>query len=200
MAADGSLDVDTFTPVWTAGWQWPWAVVLALMLGGNFLLAADRPLLGTAVLFGGPALAVAGVRAVSAESAAVRRAAVEKIRATAAETVGVDPDDPSVYTLSGGRGSVVGLDAAKRYETTVLFVGESSVSVHDGEVNLLATSWRLADDAETLACDRIDEVTYSDGAVVVSLDDGTRRTYPSDSRPTDALAALAAASPSAAVV
>lgn len=199
MPANGSLDVDTFTPVWTAGWQWPWAVVLALMLGGNFLLAADRPLLGTAVLIGGPALAVAGVRAVGAESAAVRRVAIEEIRATAVETVGVDPDDTSVYTLSGGSGSVVGLDAAKRYETTVLFVGESSVSVHEGEVNLLGSSWRLDDDAETLACDLIDEVEYGDGAVALSLDDGTRRTYPSDSRPTDALAALAAACPDAAV-
>mgnify|MGYP006268994719 FL=1 len=190
MTAQGSLDVDTFSPVWTAGWQWPWAVVLALMLGGNFLLAADRPLLGSAVLVGGPVLAAAGVRAVSAESGTLRRVGTDEIRAAAVDADAVDSTDRSVHTLSGGTGSVLGLDAAKRYETTVLFVGRASVSVLDGEVNLLGTSWELDEDAESLPCDRIDDVAYADGAVVVSLADGTSREYPSDDRPTEALAAI----------
>jgi hypothetical protein len=199
MTAEGSLDVDTVSPVWTAGWQWPWAVLLALMLGGNFLLAADSPLLGGAVLVGGPLLAVAGVRAVSAESGALRRAGTAEIRAAAADAHDPGTADPSVYTLSGGTGSVLGLDAAKRYETAVLFVGRASVSVVDGEVNLLGTAWQLDEDAESLACDRIDHVEYTDGALALSLADGSSRTYPSDDRPAEALAAIADACPSATV-
>ena len=190
MAADGSLEVDAFGPVWTAGWQWPWAVVLALMLGGNFLLAADSPLLGAGVLLGGPLLAAAGVRAVTAESATLRRTATAELCVAAAEAAGVDADGRSVYTLSGGNGSVVGLDAAKRYETTVLVLRAESVSVRVGEVNLLDGSWRLDENAESLAYGRIEGLEYAGGAVVVSLADGGRRTYPSDDRPTAALAAL----------
>ena len=186
MAADGSLEVDAFGPVWTAGWQWPWAVVLALMLGGNFLLAADSPLLGVGVLLGGPLLAAAGVRAVAAESATLRRTATAEL----CEAAGADADGRSVYTLSGGNGSVVGLDAAKRYETTVLVLRAESVSVRVGEVNLLDGSWRLDENAESLAYGRVESLEYADGAVVVSLTDGDRRTYPSDDRPTAALAAL----------
>lgn len=199
MTAEGSLDVDTFTPVWTAGWQWPWAVVLALMLGGNFLLAADRPLFGTAVLVGGPLLAGAGVRAVSAESATLRRVGTDQIRAAAADALGDEADDASLFTLSGGTGSVVGLDAAKRYETTVLVVGSEGVSLHDGEVNLLGTSWHLDETVESFACDRLDGVACGDGTVEFSLTDGTSLTYASDDRPTDALTALAATCPDATV-
>ena len=195
MTAEGSLDIDTLTPVWTAGWQWPWAVVLALVLGGNFLLAADRPLLGTAVLVGGPLLAGAGVRAVSAESATLRRAGTEQIRAAAVEILGDEARGAALFTLSGGTGSVVGLDAAKRYETTVLAVGSESISLHDGEVNLLGTSWRLDETTASVSCDRLDAVAYTDGAVEFALTDGTSLTYASDDRPTAALTALAATCP-----
>jgi hypothetical protein len=130
------------------------------------------------------------VRAVAAESATLRRTATAELCVAAAEAAGADADGRSVYTLSGGNGSVVGLDAAKRYETTVLVLRAESVSVRVGEVNLLDGSWRLDENAESLAYGRVESLEYADGAVVVSLTDGGRRTYPSDDRPTAALAAL----------
>ena len=140
-------------------------------------------------MLGGPLLAAAGVRAVTAASATLRRTATAELCAAAAESAGVDAVRSS-YTLSGGNGSVAGLDAAKRYETTVLVLRAESVSVRVGEVNLLDGSWRLDENAESLAYGRIEGLEYADGAVVVSLADGGRRTYPSDDRPTAALAAL----------
>ena len=195
MTAEGSLEVETFTPVWTAGWQWPWAVALAFMLGGNFLLAAHRPLLGAAVLVGGPLLAGAGVRAVSAESETLRRVGTDEIRAAAVDALGDEVHDAALFTLSGGTDSVVGLDAAKRYETTVLVVGSESVSLLSGEVNLLGTSWRLDETAMSFVCTRLDTVAYRDGMVTFALTDETSLTCASDDRPTDALTALAAACP-----
>lgn len=61
---NGSLDTDTLSPVWSAGWQWPWVVTLTVMLGGNFLLAPEQVYVGSFLLVGGLSLAVAGVRAV----------------------------------------------------------------------------------------------------------------------------------------
>jgi hypothetical protein len=96
----------------------------------------------------------AGVRAVSAESATFRRAAT-------AETLDDEARDDALFTLSGGTGSVVGLDAAMRYETTVLVVGSESVSLHDGEVNPLGSSWRLNETTGSFACDRLDDVGWT---------------------------------------
>lgn len=189
MTAAGSLDVDTLTPVWTAGWQWPWAVVLTLMLGTNFLFAADQPIVGVAVLLSGGAVTVAGVRAVGAESTALHRAGVDKIHAAAERRHG-DVRNVRTVTLSGGTESVVGLDAAKRYETTVLVVDDASVAVYGGHVNLIGTAWHLDDHVESLACAQIETIAYDDATVGVSLTDGTSRTYPSDDRPTALLVAL----------
>lgn len=188
---DGSLDTDTLSPVWSAGWQWPWVVTLTVVLGGNFLLAAEQVYVGSFLLVGGLSLAVAGVRAVETESETVHTTGVGEIRRAAAERFGTDVDDTTAHTLTSGEESVVGIDRAKRRETTVLFAGAESVSVHAGaEVNLLATKWRLGDQWETFSAEQISDVEYSDGAVVVSLTDGTDRTYPSDRRPADALAAI----------
>lgn len=141
-------------------------------------------------MLGGPLLAAAGVRAVTAASATLRRTATAELCAAAAESAGVDADVRSSYTLSGGNGSVVGLDAAKRYETTVLVLRAESASVHAGDVNRLGSSWRLDGNAESPAYGRVERLAHADDAVVVSLVDGGRRTYPSDDRPTAALAAL----------
>ena len=191
MAEKGTIDVGTFTPVWTAGWQWPWAVVLALLLGGNFVLAADRIYLGTAILIGGPALALAGVRKVKRGAEGALADAEADIRSAAAAALDVDPDQTPVYTVTAAGDSVIGLDAAKQYGVTVVTIGESALTIHpDAEANLLNTSWTLDTDTEAIPYDQIAEVDYSDGAVRVRLLEGDDRSYPADERPTDLLAAI----------
>ena len=185
MAEEGSLDVGVFGPVWTAGWQWPWAVVLALMLGLNFLLAADRIWLGGAILLGGPALAAAGVRAVNRRAAdALETGAARARRAAAADA----PGDATVHSLRAGTGSVPGLDPSKRYELTNLTVGERALRVHEGaEVDLFTTSWTVADGATEFPYDRLAAVTHEDGELRIDLVDGSSRTYPADRVPRDLL-------------
>lgn len=191
MADKGTIDVATFTPVWTAGWQWPWAVLLALLLGGNFLLAADRVYLGAAILIGGPALALAGVRAVKRGAADALADAEAQIRRAAVAGLAVNPDLTPVYTVTAAGDSVVGIDAAKRYDVTVVTVGESALTIHpDAEANLLNTSWTLGADTEEIPYDRISDVDYTDGTVHIRRTDGDDRSYPADRRPDELLSAI----------
>jgi hypothetical protein len=197
MAEKGPIDVGTFTPVWTAGWQWPWAVVLALLLGGNFVLAADRIYLGAAILIGGPALALAGVRAVKRGAADALAAADADIRSAAAAALDSDPDRTPTYTMTAAGDSVIGIDASKQYRVTVVTVGESALTIRpDADANLLNTSWTLGTDTEDVPYDRIAEIDYADGAVRIRLAEGEDRSYPADDRPTDLLAAIEQRRPS----
>ncbi|QZX99072.1 hypothetical protein [Halobaculum rubrum] len=191
MADKGTIDVGTFTPVWTAGWQWPWALLLALLLGGNFVLAADRVYLGAAILIGGPALVIAGVRAVKRGAADALADAEAQIRRATVASLDIDPDRTPVYTVTAAGGSVVGIDAAKRYDVTVVTVGESALTVHsDVEANLLNTSWTLGADTEEIPYDRIRDVDYVDGVVNVRCTDGDDRSYPADRRPDELLSSI----------
>ncbi|MFC7095722.1 hypothetical protein [Halobaculum marinum] len=191
MAEKGPIDVGTFTPVWTAGWQWPWAVVLALLLGGNFVLAGDRIYLGAAILIGGPALAFAGVRAVKRGAAAALADAEEDIKRAAVAALDSGTDRAQTYTMTAAGDSVIGIDAAKQYQVTVVTVGESALTIRpDATANLLNTSWRLGSDTETIPYDQIAEIDYADGAVRVRLGEGETRSYPADDRPVDLLAAI----------
>jgi hypothetical protein len=186
MAEEGSLDVGVFGPVWTAGWQWPWAVVLALMLGLNFLLAADRLWLGGALLLGGPALAAAGVRAVNRRwGDALETGTVHTRRAAAADAAG----DATVYSLRAGTGSVPGLDPSKRYELTTLTVGERTLRVHEGaSVDLFTTRWTGGDGATEYPYDRLAAVDHENGGFRIDLVDGSSLSYPADRVPRDLLA------------
>ncbi|MFC6784460.1 hypothetical protein ACFQFH_02760 [Halobaculum halobium] len=191
MAEKGPIDVGTFTPVWTAGWQWPWAVVLALLLGGNFVLAADRIYLGAAILIGGPALAVAGVRAVKRGAAEALADAEADIKRAAVAALDTDPDRTPTYTMTAAGDSVIGIDESKQYRVTVVAVGESALTIRpDAEANLLNTSWTLGADTEELPYDRIVGVDYTDGAVHVRLTDGDNLSYPADRRPDDLLSVI----------
>jgi len=88
--------------------------------------------------------------------------------------------------------SVVGIDAAKRYDVTVVTVGESALTIHpDAEANLLNTSWTLGGDTEEIPYDRISDADYTDGTVHIRRTDGDDRSYPADRRPDELLSAIA---------
>ena len=189
MAESGPIEINTFSPVWTAGWQWPWVVVMALIVAGNFLFVSDQIYLGTGLLIGGLALTGLGVRAVVNGAADALADGTNKVcRAAAGIDSGVD--EASVYAVTAAKGSVLGLDVAKRYQATVLTVGEDAVTVYDDAmVNLFNTKWSLATDSEEIPYERIDGIAYADGSVQLRLPDG-ERSYPADERPADLLAAI----------
>ena len=189
MAESGSIDINTFSPVWTAGWQWPWVVVMALIVAGNFLFVRDQPYLGTGLLIGGLALTGLGVRAVVNGAADALADGTNKV-CRAAAGIDSEVDEASVYAVTAAKGSVLGLDVAKRYQATVLTVGEDAVTVYDDAmVNLFNTKWSLATDSEEIPYERIDGIAYADGSVQFRLPDG-ERSYPADERPADLLAAI----------
>lgn len=190
MSEDGSIDVGARKRVWSIGWQWPWAVLLVLMLGGNFLYTSDLKPLGVAILVLGLGLSVAGVRAVNRKSAdALADATTSVRRAAAAE---LDRDDASAtYALAVGSGSVYGLDGSKRYDLTVVTLGDAALTIHhDASVNLLNATWEVGDQTEQIPYEDVRSVTDEDGALRLDLADGETKTLPSDDRPTELLTAL----------
>jgi len=189
MAESGPIEINTFSPVWTAGWQWPWVVVMALIVAGNFLFVSDQIYLGTGLLIGGLALTGLGVRAVVNGAADALADGTNKL-CRAAAGIDSEVDEASVYAVTAAKGSVLGLDVAKRYQATVLTVGEDAVTVYDDAmVNLFNTKWSLATDSEEIPYERIDGIAYADGSVQLRLPDG-ERSYPADERPADLLAAI----------
>lgn len=189
MAESGPIEINTFSPVWTAGWQWPWVVVMALIVAGNFLFVSDQIYLGTGLLIGGLALTGLGVRAVVNGAADALADGTNKL-CRAAAGIDSEVDEASVYAVTAAKGSVLGLDVAKRYRATVLTVGEDAVTVYDDAmVNLFNTKWSLATDSEEIPYERIDGIAYADGSVQLCLPDG-ERSYPADERPADLIAAI----------
>jgi hypothetical protein len=187
---EGSIDVAAFTPVWSLGWQWPWAVLLAAMIGANFLLAADRLVLGTAVLIVGPGVAVAGVRAVNRHSAdALADGSKRARRAVAAE---LDRDDASTsYSLAEGSDSAYGLDCSKQYDLTVVTLGETELTIHhDITVNLLDTTWTVGDRTEQIPYDHVESVSHQDGILRMELADEEPKSLTTEDRPVELLAAF----------
>lgn len=190
MSEEGAFDVETVTRVWSVGLQWPWAVLLVVMLGGNFLFAADQTVLGIAVLVAGLGIAVAGVRAVNRHSADALADGTRNVRrAVAAE---LDRDDASTsYSLAVGSGSVYGLRCSKRYDLTVVTLGETALTIHhDAAVNLLNTTWTVGDQTEQIPYERVKSVTEEDGTLRMELVDGETKSLPTDDRPDELLAAL----------
>jgi hypothetical protein len=189
MAESGPIEINTFSPVWTAGWQWPWVVVMALIVAGNFLFVSDQVYLGTGLLIGGLVLTGLGVRAVVNGAADALTDGTNKLCRAAAEIAG-EVDEASVYAVTAAKGSVLGLDVAKRHQATVLAVGEDAVTVYDeAVVNLFNTKWSLATDSEEILYEQIDGIAYADGSVQLHLTDG-ERSYPADERPADLMAAI----------
>jgi hypothetical protein len=189
MAESGPIEINTFSPVWTAGWQWPWVVVMALIVAGNFLFVSDQIYLGTGLLIGGLALTGLGVRAVVNGAADALADGTNKL-CRAAAGIDSEADEASVYAVTAAKGSVLGLDVAKRYQATVLTVGEDAVTVYDDAmVNLFNTKWSLATDSEEILYEQIDGIAYADGSVQLHLTDG-ERSYPADERPADLIAAI----------
>jgi hypothetical protein len=190
VSEEGAFDVETVTRVWSVGLQWPWAVLLVVMLGGNFLFAADQTVLGIAVLVAGLGIAVAGVRAVNRHSADALADGTRNVRrAVAAE---LDRDDASTsYSLAVGSGSVYGLRCSKRYDLTVVTLGETALTIHhDAAVNLLNTTWTVGDQTEQIPYERVKSVTEEDGTLRMELVDGETKSLPTDDRPDELLAAL----------
>jgi len=190
VSEEGSFDVETVARVWSVGLQWPWAVLLVVMLGGNFLFAADQTVLGIAVLVAGLGTAVAGVRTVNRHSADALADGTRNVRrAVAAE---LDRDDASTsYSLVVGSGSVYGLHCSKRYDLTVVTLGETALTVHhDAAVNLLNTTWTVGDQTEQIPYERIKSVTEEDGTLRMELVDGETKSLPTDERPGELLASL----------
>jgi hypothetical protein len=186
----GSFDVGTVTRVWSVGLQWPWAVLLVVMLGGNFLFAADQTVLGVAVLVGGLGASVAGVRAVSRHSADALADGTRNVRRAVGAALGED-DASTVYSLAVGSGSVYGLDCSKRYDLTVVTLGETALTIHhDAAVNLLNTTWTVGDRTEQIPYEDIGSLTDEDGTLRLELVDGETKSLPADNRPDELLAAL----------
>jgi hypothetical protein len=193
MAEDGSLGVDVFTPVWTAGWQWPWVVLLALMIGLNFVLAAERVWIGVAVLVGGPILAVAGVRSVNRRAGEVVETGTALVERAAAESSGFEGENIAVYSLRSGIGSVVGIEQPKRYELTTVVVGETAVVVHeDVTVNVLDDSWEVGDQTAVFPYGHLSDLGYDDEEFRIDSAEGGSRSYPADRVPSEVVADIKA--------
>ncbi|RLM56711.1 hypothetical protein DVK02_09480 [Halobellus sp. Atlit-31R] len=189
MAESGSISVGTLSPVWTAGIQWPWVVVMALFIGGNFLLVSDQPYLGTGLLLGGLALAGFGLRAVVSGAPDALADGTRQLRRAVADAG--DTAETSVYAVTARDGSILGTDVAKRYDVTAVSVGETGVTIHDdARVNLLNTNWSLGTSPETLSYAELDGVEYVEGTLRLRLADDTDRSFPADERPDDLLAAI----------
>lgn len=190
MSEEGSIDVEPVSPVWSLGWQWPWAVLLAAMIGGNFLFAADRVILGTAALVGGPGITGAGVRAVNRHSADALAEGARSVRHAVA--AGFDRDEASsVYSLAVGADSMYGLEYSKRYDLTVVTLGETALTIHhDVTVNLLDTNWRIGDRTEQIPYEHVRTVTAGDGALRMELVDGETKSLPTADRPVELSTAL----------
>lgn len=190
MSEEGTIDVGTVTRVWSVGWQWPWAVILVVMLGGNFLFAADRTVLGIGVLVAGLGVAVAGVRAVNRHSGDAFVDGMRSVRRTVADELDLD-DTSTVHPLAVGSDSVVGFDRSKRYDLAVVTLGESALTVHHGgSMNLLSRTWTVGDQTERIPYEDVRSVTEEDGTLRMELVDGGTKSLPTDSRPDDLLTAL----------
>ncbi|MFD1568480.1 hypothetical protein [Halolamina litorea] len=190
MSEEGTIDVGTVTRVWSVGWQWPWVVTLAVMLGGNFLFAADRTVLGIGVLVAGLGIAVAGVRAVNRHSGDAFDDGTRSVRRAVAGELGLD-DTSTIHSLAVGSDSVVGFDCPKSYDLAVVTLGESALTVHhDGSMDLLNRSWTVGDQTERIPYKDVRSVTEEDGTLRMELVDGGTKSLPAGSRPDDLLAAL----------
>ncbi len=190
VSEEGTIDVGARTRVWSVGWQWPWAVILAAMLGGNFLFAADRTVLGIGVLVAGLGIVVAGVRAVNRHSGDAFADGMRSVRRAVADEL--DLDDPStIHPLAVGSDSVVGFDRSKRYDLAVVTLGESALTVHhDGSMDMLSRTWTVGEQTERIPYEDVRSVTEGDGTLRLELVDGEVKSIPVDSRPDDLLAAL----------
>lgn len=190
MSEEGSFDVETVTRVWSVGWQWPWVVLLAVMIGVNFLVAADRLVLGLAALAGGPGIAIAGVRAVNRHSADALADGARSVRHAVAAELGRD-DLSAVHSLAVGADSAYGLDSSKRYDLTVVTLGETALTIHhDVTVNLLDTTWSVGDQTERIPYEHVRSVTARDGTFRLELVDGETKSLPTDDRPVELSTAL----------
>lgn len=190
MTEEGSIDVETVSPVWSLGWQWPWGILLAAMLGGNFLFAADQLLLGTAALVGGPGVTAAGVRAVNRQSADALADGARSVRRAVAAQLEQE-DRSTVHSLAVGADSAYGLDHSKRYDLTVVTLGETGLTIHhDATVDLLDTTWTVAEQAERIPYEQVTAVSAEDRALRLELVDGETKSLASGRRPVELSAAL----------
>lgn len=190
VSEEGTIDVGTVTRVWSVGWQWPWAVILVVMLGGNFLFAADRTVLGIGVLVAGLGIAVAGVRAVNRHSGDAFADGIRSVRRAVADELDLD-DTSTIHPLAVGSDSVIGFDCSKRYDLAVVTLGESALTVHHGgSMNLLSRTWTVGDQTERIPYEDVRSVTEGDGTLRMELADGETKSLPADSRPDDLLTAL----------
>jgi len=188
--SEGTIEVGTVTRVWSVGWQWPWAVVLAVMLGGNFLFSADRTVLGIAVLLVGLGVTLAGVRAVNRHGGDAFADGTRSVRRAVADELGLD-DTSTVHPLAVGSDSVVGFDRSKRYDLAVVTLGETALTVHhDGSLNLLSRTWTVGDRTERIPYEAVSSVTEGDGTLRIELVDGETKSLPVERRPDDLLTAL----------
>lgn len=186
---EGSFEVETVSPVWSLGWQWPWGILLAGMIGGNFLFAADQAVIGMAALVGGPGITVAGVRAVNRHSGAALAEGARRVRRAVATEL--DQDVSAVYSLAEGVDSAYGLERSKRYDLTVLTLGETALTIHhDVMVDLLDTSWLVGDRTEQVPYERLSSVTGDSGTLQMELVDGETISVPTERRPVELTTAL----------
>lgn len=182
---------DSIHFLWWAGWRPIHSIVIGLVVGGIFVgLTETAEPLGIGLL-GGVIWWFGGTRYVNSNYSEVMRQYgryTERAAQNHLQTVG---EHTRSYTLTYSKGGAFFVEPAKRYYSTTLIVGETSVSVHEGVgIDMVSRIPYLNDDTREIYYDQIASVSYSRPMLTITTSNGGTLEYQSSREPNDALADL----------
>jgi len=146
------------------------------------------PLSGV-LFFGAPLIGIGGIIHVNRNYTAVRKAGIQAAREEMVSVAGLEQmENPETWSLSAEKGGRSLIKPAARYDLTSLSASNIGVNVHDdARVYMVSRTYSVGNDVNELYYDQITGVNYTDGKIVISLNDGRDASYPSSTEPDDAL-------------
>lgn len=112
-----------------------------------------------------------GVYVVNSRYVGVRKALVGTVRDEGKRVLG---EDGSLHTLTNGKGSVLFVDPAERYDVANVLLGESSVSLHYGStVGMPSRETEVGNDTKGLYYDQISSVDHTGERLRIKSADGS---------------------------
>ncbi|MFB6130545.1 MAG: hypothetical protein ABEJ28_06965 [Salinigranum sp.] len=183
--------------LWWLGWHpivAPIAGAVAGLTLGNAIAIPVGLLLGINVLYtmaaGTAAGAVAGVAAWYRGTQAVNRDYGDVVASVGAGIGGADDGSPTFVLLGDGTGSRPRVEPCRRYDATVLRLGDDAVDVHRGTFDLVDRRPVLDHGTMSLPYDRIRSIEYGGSALTIETTRGDRFVYDAASEPIELIEAL----------
>lgn len=192
LLSEDILEINKF--LWWGGWR-PIQVGIITVVGSFFAAGFADGLFGAfqghflvITLIAGPIWWYKGVRHINDNYQAVLSEYNDYTEEVGEEFLDLTGENPKSYFLTDSNGVAPLVKPAKRFYTTTLIVGDSSVAINEGiGLNMVSRRASLDDDTQELYYDQISSVSYSRPNLEIATSDGGTLQFKSTRSPDDAL-------------